>query len=308
LTIFPFGCGEDVAKILTPIIASISPSSANVGSQNVAGTITGSNFNGVTAVNMGSGVTVHNFVGVNPSQIDITFSIDNDASPGPRTVSITSANGVGSSSSHFNVVNDNKPPVASFAVKPGKTGDTNTEFAFDASNSDDPDGKISEYSWDFGDGKKAKGKEVSHQFDDAKKYTVKLTVTDSKGLKDTAQKELAIEKATRIKCAGIRGKGKDYLFDVVSADKSKRVIIGKFYDEKAGCKAFYLCGDIRVGGWPGNSPGDEKWIGIMCEYYWLGDGLAEIHTYGGKYWPTEGQKRLYTHAQLDCNPKDCNKR
>ena len=273
----------------------------------MAGTITGSNFNGVTAVNMGDGVTVHNFVGVNPSQITVTFSVDSAASAGPRSVTITSANGVGSSSNHFSVVRDNEPPVARFSVKPGSGGDTNTDFDFDASNSDDPDGKIAEFKWDFGDGKKASGKQVSHQFDDAKKYTVQLTVTDSKGLKGTAKKEVAVAKATRIKCAGIRGKGKDYLFEVVSADKSSRTIIAKFEDEKAGCKAFYLCGDIRLGGWPGHSPGDEKWIGIMCQFYLLGDGFAEIHTKGGKYWPSAGQKKLYTHAQIDCNPKDCNR-
>ena len=40
-------------------------------------------------------------------------------------------------------------------------GDT---FTFDASGSSDPDGSITEYRWDFGDGATGSGVAVSHQF------------------------------------------------------------------------------------------------------------------------------------------------
>lgn len=56
----------------------------------------------------------------------------------------------------------------------------------DASVSEDPDGRIVEYSWDFGDGSKDKGPEnkVSHQYG-VGKYKVTLTVTDNEGLSST---------------------------------------------------------------------------------------------------------------------------
>jgi PKD repeat protein len=310
LVVIAIGCGEDVAKILTPTITSVSPASVNAGSENVAGTISGSNFNGVTAVSMGDGVTVHNFVGVNPSQITVTFSVNSSAAAGPRTVTITGSSGTGSSSNHFTVVRDNQPPIAKFSYSP-KNVDTETEVDFDGSDSSDPDGSIVEYSWDFGDGKKATGKKVSHTFKDGKKFDVQLTVKDNGGLKTSNKKEIAVEKLTRIKCAGVHGRGLDYLFDVITSDKSKKTIIAKFHNEDAGCKAFYYCGDIRIGGWPPYSRGDEKWVGIMCQFYLLGDGVVEIHTkLGGvpaskQYWPKDGEKNFYTHAQTDCNPKDC---
>lgn len=49
---------------------------------------------------------------------------------------------------------------------------------FDASNSTDPDGKIIEYAWDFGDGSGAAGAVVQHAYADTGEYRVKLVLTD----------------------------------------------------------------------------------------------------------------------------------
>ncbi len=78
----------------------------------------------------------------------------------------------------------NQRPTASFTVAPGNSGDTTTEFSFDASGSSDPDGSIASYEWDFGDGNTTSGQTVTYQFAATGTYTVSLTVADDKDLKD----------------------------------------------------------------------------------------------------------------------------
>jgi len=60
---------------------------------------------------------------------------------------------------------------------------------FNGSKSYDPDGTIVSYQWDFGDETEEKDKIVSHRFrgaqNEAKTYTVTLTVEDDKGATDT---------------------------------------------------------------------------------------------------------------------------
>jgi hypothetical protein len=62
---------------------------------------------------------------------------------------------------------------------------------FDASTSTDDEG-IALYKWDFGDGKKRKGVNVSHKYASPGTYTVKLTVRDASGQKDTAKAKVNV--------------------------------------------------------------------------------------------------------------------
>ncbi len=52
----------------------------------------------------------------------------------------------------------------------------------DASGTYDPDGTISEYHWDWGDGSYDKGISAQHTYIDSGQYTLKLTVTDNGGI------------------------------------------------------------------------------------------------------------------------------
>jgi len=74
-------------------------------------------------------------------------------------------------------------PVAIFIYSPDrpKKGET---VDFDASPSFDPNGKIENYLWDFGDGSVAKGPKVKHSYDSPGEYFVTLTVRDSQGKKE----------------------------------------------------------------------------------------------------------------------------
>jgi len=56
---------------------------------------------------------------------------------------------------------------------------------FDASISFDPDGSIVSYQWDFGDKTMAKGPEVSHRYQSAGTFDVRLTVMDEDGAEST---------------------------------------------------------------------------------------------------------------------------
>ena len=65
---------------------------------------------------------------------------------------------------------------------------------FDASFSNDPDGSIIEYSWDFGDGGKkvTTSKTLEHSYDAVGNFTVTLTVKDDDGAVDKTSSKVTI--------------------------------------------------------------------------------------------------------------------
>jgi plastocyanin len=71
----------------------------------------------------------------------------------------------------------NQAPTASF----DQEVTTDLTLRFDASASSDPDGSISSYEWDFGDGTSGAGEMVEHTYDSPGDYDVTLTVTDGDG-------------------------------------------------------------------------------------------------------------------------------
>ncbi len=60
--------------------------------------------------------------------------------------------------------------------------------SFDASDSDDPDGNIASYAWNFGDGKTGSGETTSHLYGSGGSKQVTLTVTDNQGATDSVTK------------------------------------------------------------------------------------------------------------------------
>lgn len=75
------------------------------------------------------------------------------------------------------------PPIACFSATP-LFGTEPLQVSFDASCSSDPDGSITSYHWDFGDGSTGSGSSVSHTYWSSGTYTARLTVTDNSGRTD----------------------------------------------------------------------------------------------------------------------------
>jgi PKD repeat protein len=82
----------------------------------------------------------------------------------------------------------NDPPVASFTSSCGADG----LCAFNGSGSSDPDGSVTGYAWDFGDGGTSNVVSPSHQYLASGSYTVSLTVTDNGGATNTASKTVDV--------------------------------------------------------------------------------------------------------------------
>jgi len=75
----------------------------------------------------------------------------------------------------------NRLPEARFTYVPHEPA-VLVPIHFDGSASNDPDGEIVAYRWDFGDGETAEGPKVSHAFQVPQcDYRVTLTVTDDGG-------------------------------------------------------------------------------------------------------------------------------
>lgn len=87
----------------------------------------------------------------------------------------------------------NAKPIAAATVDK-TTGPPGTIFNFDASGSEDTDGTIETYTWDFDDGTgEFNGVTISHTFSSEGTYEVMLTVEDTGGLTDDLNDPIIIE-------------------------------------------------------------------------------------------------------------------
>lgn len=118
------------------------------------------------------------------------------AQPGIYLVTLTvddSAGGQNSSTQTFTlnaIVPGDQPPVPSFVS-------TSSQLALvvDASGSTDPDGTITSYAWDFGDGGAAVGVTASHTYAVPGTYPVTLLVSDDLGSTNSIVNQVTISNA-----------------------------------------------------------------------------------------------------------------
>ncbi|UEM25191.1 PKD domain-containing protein (plasmid) [Skermanella mucosa] len=83
----------------------------------------------------------------------------------------------------------NAPPVAD--AGPDRTVATREEVGFDGSLSADPDGAVTRYEWDFGDGTTGTGMAARHRYAESGTYKVTLTVTDDAGVANSTVTDTA---------------------------------------------------------------------------------------------------------------------
>lgn len=85
--------------------------------------------------------------------------------------------------SHVDVDVRSLPPVARFTADPYPEVQAGKTVTFDAQGSDDPDGIIVSYLWNFGDGswKETTEPKVIHKYDTPGEYWVQLVVVDDYG-------------------------------------------------------------------------------------------------------------------------------
>lgn len=114
--------------------------------------------------------------GLQPGVTEITASARKGSEPGERVTSPATQVTVQAGS----------PPVAKFTVSPA-SGLVPLPVQFDASGSTSPNGTITAYAWNFGDGTPIEGGvSTSHTYTTAGVYSVGLTVTDSLGIQSKA--------------------------------------------------------------------------------------------------------------------------
>ena len=93
-----------------PTIVSVSPTEGNQGTS-LSVLISGSNLDGTTSVNFGTGVTVESFTNLSPTQLSINVTIDAEAAKGMRDVTVTTPGGSSTLGNSFNVKERSTPTL-----------------------------------------------------------------------------------------------------------------------------------------------------------------------------------------------------
>ena len=110
----------------------------------------------------------------NPGVYDITLTVtDNEGAMSMATLMVT-------------VIRPLESPTASFTYSP-QSGDIPLTVSFDGSDSTDPDGSISLYTWIFSDGTTLTGQTAQRTFTEVGTHQVALRVTDNDGLTHQTQ-------------------------------------------------------------------------------------------------------------------------
>ena len=184
------GCGDDTIQNVLATISGMTPNQLSQGQQGLEAKIQGANFSGATAVSLGDGIAIDHFSVTSANEITVRVSVAANAAPGNRTISVTTASGIGTAANVLSVLN-NKAPKAQFSVNP-PVGSRATEFELDGGASNDADGNVKSWRWDFADGSSANGKQVKHKWSNLGTFNVSLTVTDNHDATNFATREIEI--------------------------------------------------------------------------------------------------------------------
>ncbi|KAF5432758.1 CASH domain-containing protein [Candidatus Methanophagaceae archaeon] len=135
-------------------------------------------------------------VQLNEGVIEATYT-NQSAAEGTWNVSaiVTNANGADIQVWVWNVTSkENQPPVANFTYLPANPVMAQS-ITFNASNSTDPDGNITNYEWGFGDSGNTTNtteQNIIHTYASAGTFTVTLTVTDDDGATNATSRAITV--------------------------------------------------------------------------------------------------------------------
>jgi len=110
----------------------------------------------------------------------------------PVTLSATFNDGVVGTRSKSIDVGAGDAPVASFVFSPSSPGVAEAVFFNGAASTATPPRQITNYQWDFGDGKGGGGSVTSHKYSKTGDFNVTLTVTDDSGQKGVTSSTVTI--------------------------------------------------------------------------------------------------------------------
>ncbi len=149
------------------------------------------------------------------------------------SLTVTDNHGGAHIATHNIVINDpvNSAPIA-IANGPyaGKTSDN---ILFNSDGSNDSDGTIEKYEWDFGDGTAVVNQaKPTHSYQTAGSYTATLTVTDNGGLTHTSEAQVEITQTPILKeyCSANGGGGYEWIANVETDGFSNASDDGNYSD------------------------------------------------------------------------------
>ena len=179
-------------------------------------------------------------------------------STGDFTVKLTLTDDAGLQASRSIIISVTDAPVAVIAADPSSAESAPAVIAFDGSGSFDPDGEITQYEWDFGDGSREFLETVTHVFATSGTYRVRLTVTDDKGVTGFTERLILVGISTP--AIEVRVPGDDVKNMVVSTESP--VWIQGIYAVEPGVSHFIRAGLDR----------DQDQCNAQTVLYTLGGG------------------------------------
>lgn len=164
------------------------------------------------------------------------------AAPGDYTVTLTVADDIGNTASS-NFVVTVKPRQNALPVPRATAAQVSGRLLvnFDAASSNDPDGSVTSWTWDFGDGGSATGMRASHAYAAPGQYAATLTVHDNLGASATLAVPVTVAPvnqaplawATASAASGTLG----YAFDASGSGDSDGSIVSYAWDFGDGASA-----------------------------------------------------------------------
>lgn len=153
----------------------------------------------------------------------------------------------------------NHAPKAGFSCSTGKR--VNEKVDCTAADSEDPDGDVLTYAWDFGDAGTGKEKTASHAYAKDGSFTVRLTVSDPAGMSDVEEHSLTIKPALSTAAAS---KTKSSTAKAKVEGAAVVTTIPEIKDASSGT-------DVLLNGWVSSVPGT-----LGQGMFYLTDGTSGI--------------------------------